>query len=116
MRNRLLPVLSTVENGSISTTEAFLSGDPAGHDEQMPDELSIVLGQVVKTRDRPSWTDQYVRGRLGIDVAERETGLVLEHDRGRDLSVTDPLEKCLLTHCIRGRAGGFVLPKTVWTI
>ena len=63
-------------------------GDPVAADEPI-----VRFVQVVQRRDVPAWHDQHVHRRLGVDVVERDQGLVLVDDGCLDLSVHDPAEE-----------------------
>lgn len=92
MWDRLLPVFTAVENGSVSAAQAFVLCNTACHDEEVAHQLTILLLDVVKTGDRLSRAHEDVGWCLRVDIAECETRLILEHDLGRYLSVPDLLK------------------------
>src|SRR5436190_12847591 len=96
VKDRLSRVPVRVEYRAVAS-----GGDPAllrnrgGAPHDLSDERIIVRRQLVQRSDMAPWNDQNVRGRLRIDVVERDDVLVFVHDRRIDLAVDDSAEETL---------------------
>jgi hypothetical protein len=96
--DRLLGVWTVVKDRAVTVRQPFVGGDPLRHHEQVTDEGLVLFGQGVEVGDRLAGYDQYVRGRLGVYVAQGYTKIVLVEYIPRLLPVHDLLEQSLLRH------------------
>lgn len=71
-----------------------LGGHFGGLEEQMTEQAMIFGGRFREAGHNFFGDDQDMSWRLGIDVAEGEGEVVLEHNCGRDFARDDFLENC----------------------
>jgi hypothetical protein len=78
--------------------KSFALGVSGGSERQSPDDLRLILAQVVERRDRRLRHEQHVHRRLWRDVAEGDQVFVLEHDVGGDFAANDLAEESGVGH------------------
>ena len=103
--DRLLGVWTVVKDRAVTVRQPFVGGDPLRHHEQVTDEGLVLFGQGVEVGDRLAGYDQYVRGRLGVYVAQGHAEVVLVEDVPWLLPVHNLLEQRLLL-CHKGQLSG----------
>ena len=92
MRHTLTPLLAAVDDHAIALRQAQLAGDFSRHQELMPDERLMFVGELVERGDFFARNDEHVRWRLRVHVAKGEAEVVLIDDVGFDLAVDDAFE------------------------
>ena len=98
VRDRLVRVRTIVKDRAVAVRQPFVGGDPLRHQEQVTDKTLVLFGQGVEAGDGLAGYDQYVRGRLGVYVAQDHAKFVLVEDIPRLLPVHDLLKQSLLRH------------------
>ena len=73
--------------------ESFGLGEVARSPQQAPDEGVVLRGEVREARDVPLRDHEHMHGTLGVDVVEREDGIVLVGHPGGDPARDDLTEQ-----------------------
>jgi len=96
MKHRLPGAASVVEHGPVAFDELSIFRKLCG-DELQPTEQGCVLrGGVGQRNEMPARADEYVAGRLGMDVLEGENFLVLVDHFGWDFFFSDFAEQAVV--------------------
>ena len=95
---RLLRIRTVVENGAVTVRQPLVGGNFLRHQEQVPNEGFVFLGQVIERGDRLAGYNQDVRRSLGVDIAQSHALVILIKNLPRLLSVHDLLKQRLLCH------------------
>ena len=95
----LLPTgWTAIEYQSVAVSEQFGCGQQFGDKKQVSNQVAILLLNIVIAGNRFPRDDQDVRRRLGINISNRKTQLVLMNKVSRDLAVGNSLKECFLRH------------------
>ena len=87
-------VAARAENDPVTgRLDALGGGDLASRGDQFAEQSVARAGKRGDMGEMIPWNHQDVRRRLGVNVAEGHDPLPVQHDRGRDLSGSDPAEQ-----------------------
>src|SRR4029450_8243472 len=87
MKDRLSGALPVVDNSPITAFRVTLIvRDSRRHSQEVSEHSLIFLRSVIQRLNMVSRNYQDVRGRLGIDIANRHAALVLKHNGGGSIT------------------------------
>lgn len=96
--NGLAAVAADVRHDAIAVAQPLGLRQAANYQEKMADERPVDIFDVVDRHDFLFRNDQDVRGRLWLDVAERQAVFVFVENLGGNLAIDDPLENGFSAH------------------
>ena len=99
--NGLKAFFATIEYRTVSAMQSFVGCNLFRAQEQVPDQLLVLFGQIIQRGNRLSRHNQDMHRRLGLNFPERDTQFILVHHIRRDLSVGNLLEQGLVGHDYR---------------
>jgi hypothetical protein len=99
----LSAIRATIHDDAIPILQLQLPGQILHHDPQVAEEVLIRILHGIDRRDFLPGNDQYMGRRLGIDIAECQTMLVLVHDIRWDFAINDPFEDGFGTHTLNSK-------------